>query len=117
MRPRHLVSFALLALSLTAVPFVIQAFSSTPSARALPPAGTDSLGVSAEVSVVSRLGSETISLYGIAGLQRSDPVLDGGVERVDIEIASLHLEGNSLTGPVTIDQSASSVSTPSIGTV
>ncbi|OGO51529.1 MAG: hypothetical protein A2148_01225 [Chloroflexi bacterium RBG_16_68_14] len=62
--------------------------------------------MSGQVSLVSRLGSETIALTGTATIQRGDPYLEGGVEVVDTEIVSLTLEGQSLTGPITVWESA-----------
>ena len=54
------------------------ALSST--AGALPPAGDEALNVTVEVSISSRLGEETITLTGIAGIERDDPQMDGGVD-------------------------------------
>ena len=72
---------------------------------ALPPGGTDALTVSAQAHLTSRLGQETIFFAGQATIVRSDPYMDGSVEVVDLEIVSLVLNGNSVTGPVTITQS------------
>ena len=72
---------------------------------ALPPAGTDVLDVVGQVSVVSRLGTETISLAGTITIVRGNPQLDGGVEVVSAEIVSLSLAGESVTGPVTVLES------------
>ena len=74
-------------------------------AYAFPPAGMDNVQVSAEVSFTSRLGQETISFTGIMAIARSDPYDDGGVQVVDLEITSLTLGGDSITGPVVITQS------------
>lgn len=75
-------------------------------AYAYPPAGSDSMQVTAIVSLTSRLGQETITFSGIVTISRSDPYMNGGVEVVDLEVTSLALGGNSITGPVTITQSA-----------
>ena len=77
-----------------------------PEAYAYPPAGIDAVPVTADVSLTSRLGQETISFSGMATISRSDPYMNGGVEVVDLELTSLLLGGNSITGPVTISQSA-----------
>ena len=74
-------------------------------AYALPPAGTDVLDVVGQVSVVSLLGTETISLAGTMTIVRGDPQLDGGGEVVSAEIVSLSLAGESVTGPVTVSES------------
>ena len=79
-------------------------------AYAFPPAGTDNVQVSAEVSFTSRLGQETISFTGIMVIARSDPYDDGGVQVVDLEITSLTLGGDSITGPVVITQSTTTQS-------
>ncbi len=81
-------------------------------AYAFPAAGTDNVQVSAEVSFTSRLGQETISFTGLVAIARSDPYDDGGVQVVDLEMISLTLGGDSVTGPVVITQSAT---TPSLG--
>ena len=75
-------------------------------AYAFPPAGSDAVPVTVNVSLTSRLGQETINFAGIATISRSDPYMNGGVEVVDLELTSLVLNGNSITGPVTITQSA-----------
>lgn len=76
----------------------------TQSASALPPAGFDTFNITAEVSVTSRLGEETISLTGTFGVERSDPVIDEitGVEVVAAEIVAIDLQGESVTGPITV---------------
>ena len=79
-------------------------------AYAFPPAGIDHVQVSADVSFTSRLGQETISVTGIATIARSDPYDDGGVQVVDLEITSLSLGGESITGPVVITQSTTTQS-------
>ena len=83
---------------------------SAPPVLALPPAGTDVLDVSGEVSLTSLLGSETIPLSGTVTIQRSDPQIQGGVEVVDPEIVAMDLAGTSLTGPITVTESAILVS-------
>ncbi len=75
-------------------------------AFAFPPAGQDDLGLSGQVSLVSRLGQETLELTGTATLQRSDPYDDGGVQVVDIELISMLLTGQSVTGAVVVTESA-----------
>ena len=72
---------------------------------AFPPAGSDTMPVTADVSLTSVLGQETIPFSGVATISRSDPYMNGGVEVVDLELTSLALSGNSVTGPVTITQS------------
>ncbi|MCH8920966.1 MAG: hypothetical protein IIA23_09755 [Chloroflexi bacterium] len=81
-----------------------------PMARALPPAGLDIINVSAEVSVTSLLGAETIALTGTVTIQRDDPHLDGGVEVVDAEIIAMDLVGASVTGPIAVVESSVLVS-------
>ncbi|MCH8950029.1 MAG: hypothetical protein IIB87_06590 [Chloroflexi bacterium] len=75
-------------------------------AYAFPPAGQDDFGLRGQVSLVSRLGQETLELSGTATLQRSDPYDDGGVQVVDIELISMLLTGQSVTGPVVVTESA-----------
>lgn len=75
-------------------------------AYAFPPAGQDQFGLHGEVSLVSRLGQETLELTGTATLQRSDPYDDGGVQVIDIELISMLLSGQSVTGPVVVTESA-----------
>ncbi|MCH8008275.1 MAG: hypothetical protein IIC91_05365 [Chloroflexi bacterium] len=81
--------------------------SLTQSVNALPPAGSDTFNVTAEVSISSRLGEETIPLSGTFHVERGDPVIDEqtGVEVVIAEVTAIDLQGNSLTGPVSINQS------------
>ncbi len=83
-------------------------------AHAYPPAGSETVPITATASLTSRLGQETISFSGIATIARSDPYMDGGVDVVDLELTSLVLSGNSVTGPVTITQSATF---PSLGEI
>jgi len=84
------------------------------TAGGLPPAGTDTLDASAEISVVSLLGAETISFTGTVTIERSDPRIDGGVEVVDAEIVSMDIEGTSVVGPISVTQS---VTLASIGEI
>lgn len=74
------------------------------SASALPPAGSDTFNITAEVGVASRLGEEIIPLTGTFGVERSDPVVDAitGVEVVSVEVVSIDLQGESVTGPVAV---------------
>jgi hypothetical protein len=75
-------------------------------AFAFPPAGTDDVQVVANVSLTSRLGQETINFSGTATILRGNSYMDGGVEVIDLELVSLALAGDSITGPVTITQSS-----------
>jgi hypothetical protein len=75
-------------------------------AYAFPPAGTDDVQVAANVSLTSRLGQETINFSGTATISRGNSNMDGGVEVIDLKLVSLALAGDSITGPVTITQSA-----------
>jgi len=68
------------------------------------------LPVTGSVNVSSRLGQETIPLTGTATIQWGGPYISGGVLVVDTEITALNLAGNSLTGPVSVAESASLVS-------
>jgi hypothetical protein len=99
---------ALVALSL---------FFGHPAARALPPAGTDNVAVSADVSVSSRIGTETIHLTGLATIVRQDPHLESGMEVEDLQITSLSMTGHSLEGDVSISQSRTTNSTGQIRSV
>lgn len=76
----------------------------TQSASALPPAGSDTFNITAEVGVASRLGEETIPLTGTFSVERGDPVIDEktGVEVVAAEIVAIDLQGESVTGPITV---------------
>lgn len=74
------------------------------------PAGEDMLAVSAQVSVTSRLGSETIPLEGTVTVVRSAPRTDGGLQVVDLEIVSMGLSGMSVTGPIQVSQSSTAQS-------
>ncbi len=76
-------------------------------ANALPPAGTDTVDVSGQISITSRTGQETVTLTGTATIQRAAPHMKGSVEAIDAEITALSLSGNSVTGPVTVTESPS----------
>jgi hypothetical protein len=103
---------ALLTVPLAALVIGVIALSAQPSSAGTPPsAGSDNVGVSADVSIVSRLGSETIHLTGTATITHADAYEDSGHEVFDTEITALSLTGTSVTGPVTITQSASPNST------
>ena len=81
-------------------------FAMTQSVNALPPAGFETLNVTAEVSVTSRLGEETIALSGTFRIERGDPVIDEetGVEVVSAEITSIDLQGDSVTGLIIVSE-------------
>jgi hypothetical protein len=89
-------------------------FLSHPAARALPPAGTDNVAVSADVSVASRIGTETIHFTGLATIVRQDPHLESGMEVENLQITSLSMTGHGLEGDVSISQSQT---TNSIGQI
>ena len=74
-------------------------------ALAFSPAGSEMLPVTGQVSVTSRIGTETISLNGTATIQRGDAQLQGGVEVVPAEIIALTLSGTSLTGAISVGES------------
>ena len=78
---------------------------------ALPPAGTDVVPVTAQIGIRSLLGSETIDFTGSATIVRGSPYLQGGVEVVDAELTAMTLTGASVTGAVSISESATRVST------
>jgi hypothetical protein len=75
-----------------------------PAARALPPAGTDNVYVTADVSVASRIGTETIHVTGTATIVRQNPHLESGREVEDLQITLLDLHGTSMEGPVSVSQ-------------
>ena len=79
---------------------------SRPAARALPPAGTDTVFVTAEVTITSRLGTEIVHLTGLATIEREDQHLEDGRQVVDLQITDLTLTGTSLVGPVTVAESS-----------
>ena len=103
---RQLVLTLLVAVGLAVGLVGTRLLPSTPMAGALPPAGSDFLGVTGSISVTSRLGSETIAVNGSITIQRGSPRIEGSVEVVDAEIISLDLQGTSLTGPITVTESS-----------
>jgi hypothetical protein len=108
-RPIHrerLIALSALLVALAAAALLV----SPRSALAFPPPGTDELPVSGQVSVSSRIGQETIPLTGTATIQRSAVQLQGGVEVVPAEITAMSLQGDSVTGPITVAESASRAS-------
>ena len=109
--PRVLLLFAVFGLAASLIGASLLLGS---TARALPPAGTDILALEAQVTVTSLLGTETVMLNGTVTIQRSDPQLEGGVEVVDTEIVALDLLGTSLTGTVSVTESASLTSSGQI---
>jgi hypothetical protein len=100
----RILGFSAALLAAAAFLVAIDALPSRP-ARALPPGGTDTLDVTGQVEIESRLGHETIALAGTAVIERSEPHLDGGVEVSDLELIDLSLEGESLTGDVLVTES------------
>jgi hypothetical protein len=80
------------------------------TAFALPPAGTDTVNVVGQVSITGRTGQETIGLSGTATIQRATPHTKGSVEASNAELTALNLTGTSVTGPVTVTESPSLVS-------
>lgn len=106
--PRRLVALPWLAVALLLV------FWPAGVAHALPPAGTDTLNVIGQVSITSRTGRESIPMAGTATVQRAAPHTKGSVEVIDAEITALSLMGESVTGPVTVTESASLMSTGEI---
>ncbi|MCH8026293.1 MAG: hypothetical protein IH866_05810 [Chloroflexi bacterium] len=101
----HLPTIALLTL-VALVAASVALVSGSRSAFAFPPAGQDYFGLRGQVSLVSRLGQETLELTGTATLERSDPYDDAGVQVIDIELVSMLLSGESVTGPVVVTESA-----------
>jgi hypothetical protein len=102
----------LIALSALLVALACAALLVSPrSALAFPPADTDNLPVSGQVSVTSRIGQETIPLTGTVTIQRSAVQLQGGVEVVPAEVTAMSLQGDSVTGPITVAESATLTST------
>ncbi len=99
---------ALLSAPLVVLAITLVALSSRPSSAGTPAsASSDSVGVSADVSMVSRLGAETIHFTGTATISHGAAYQDSGHEVFDTQIVALSLSGQSVTGPVTITQSAS----------
>jgi hypothetical protein len=111
---RYLPRFFALAL-LTAGLLVVSWSSGV--AHALPPAETDTVDVSGQVSITSRTGQESIALTGTATVQLAAPHTKGSVEANDAEITAISLSGNSITGPVTVTESPSSVSNGEIRSI
>ncbi len=105
MMPRRTLSKVIPAAGLLAGLFILGLLALSSTAGALPAAGTEALNVTAEVSITSRLGTETIMLTGIAGIERDEPQMDGLVEASAARIVDLNLSGDSVTGPVTVTQS------------
>jgi hypothetical protein len=88
-----------LALVLTAIAVTLPTQSS--NAGSLPAAGVDAVGVSATVSVSSRLGQETIAFTGTASVLRSEPRIDNGTQVIDTEVIALELTGVGAQGTIT----------------
>lgn len=86
---------------------------STP-AGALPPAGTDTLGVVATVDIAARGGAESFPMNGTVTIVREAPHMEGGVEVSDAEITSMQLDGFSLIGPIHVNESATMTSSGEI---
>ena len=76
------------------------------AAGGFPAAGSDTVAVSANVSVSSRTGTEIIHFTGSATIQRGDPYQDAGAEVINTEITALDLSAVSLEGPLTATLSA-----------
>lgn len=70
----------------------------------------DTLAVSGQVDVSSRLGSESIAIAGTMTIRTGEPHLDQGVNVIDTEIVAMTLTGESSTGPVTISQNGTTTS-------
>ena len=102
-QPRFLLP--LLLLGLVALLFLGGLLPPRATAGGLPPAGTETFDASAEISVVSLLGAETISFTGTVTIEWSDPRIEDGVEVVDTEIVAMDLEGTSVVGPIFVTES------------
>jgi len=113
---RRVSSRALIPLGLLAALVAVGLVALSQSASALPPAGIDTLNVTGEVSVTSRLGSETIPVTGSFQVDRDEPQIDGdtGMEFVTLEITDMNLQGQSVTGPLTISDHPFEISTGEI---
>jgi len=98
-----LASFAAVLIVIVAA---IGALRSALPARALPPGGIDAFAATGQVTALSRLGQETVQVQGSVTMQRADPHMDAGVEVANAEIIGLSLTGTSLTGPISISESA-----------
>ncbi len=81
-----------------------------PAFASFPPAGTDTLPVSGQVSIASRIGQETILLSGTATIQRAASHLESGYEVQSAELTALNLSGSSVTGPVSVSKSSTAIS-------
>ena len=103
--PAMLASALLVALSLSGV------------AHALPPAGSDTVAVTGQISITSRTGQETVLLSGTATIQLAAPHAKGSVDANYAEITALSLSGTSVTGPVTVTESPSLVSNGEIRSI
>ncbi len=114
---RRLFPLALAGGGLVLALVALGLFLSHPAARALPPAGTDNVYVSADVSMASRIGTETIHFTGFATIVRQDPHLEGGMEVENLQITALNLTGHSQEGDVTASQSQTTNSTGQIRSV
>ena len=100
-----------------ALVFGLGIFLTHPAARALPPAGTENVFVTAEVSISSRIGTEIVNLTGLATIERQDPHLEAGRQVEDLQITDLHLIGDSLVGPVDIVEGSTAATTGQIRSV
>jgi hypothetical protein len=83
-------------------------------AGALPPAGTDTLGVEATVHIAARGGAEIFPLNGTVTIVREAPHLESGVEVSNAEITSMQLDGFSLIGSIRASESATMTSSGEI---
>jgi hypothetical protein len=70
-----------------------------------PAAGTDVVPATGQVSITSRIGTETIVLTGTATIQRQPTHLESGFEVQTAEVTALNLTGDSVTGPVSVGES------------
>lgn len=100
----HAVWFRSMLLGL-AVAVLLFVFGTSGVAHALPPAGTETVNATGQVSITGRTGQETIALSGTATIQLAAPHAKGGVEANDAEITALSLTGTSVTGPVAVTES------------
>ncbi len=76
-----------------------------PAFASFPAAGTDVIPVTGQVSVSSRIGTETIALSGTATILRQPTHLESGFEVQTAEVTALSLTGDSVTGPVSVGES------------
>lgn len=105
--PARVIAISVLLVGLIGVALL----ASPRSALAFPPPGTDTLPVSGQASVSSRIGQETIALNGTVTIQRAATQMQGGMEVVPAEITAMSLQGDSVTGPVSVAESPSLSST------